>query len=105
MCFCKNLVNFCAIQKQQSGLRNAEKNDGDASLFRRLDHVAQIIMGFIDGYFPYNTQTGKRLKEMYCPNTKCERGCGENGGHQFNFWGVGNKCQRCGYRYSGGYSE
>ena len=42
----------------------------------------------------FNDKTGEPLMFDRCPNLKCEVGCGENGGHDWSFWGM--RCKKCG---------
>jgi len=44
----------------------------------------------------FDSATGEKLKRKDCLNEKCERGC-RRIGHQYNFWGFGSTCRRCGY--------
>ena len=44
----------------------------------------------------YDEDTGLKIKRLQCVNVNCEEGCGYYG-YEYNFWGCGNKCKRCGH--------
>lgn len=46
----------------------------------------------------FNEETGEKEYRMKCMNVKCEEGCYNNGGHEFEFFNslFISKCKRCG---------
>jgi hypothetical protein len=42
----------------------------------------------------FNKDTGERMKGYYCPNVKCQEGCGHIG-HDFGWFR--NNCKKCGF--------
>ena len=45
----------------------------------------------------FSEKTGKQYTNWHCTNVKCKEGC-EHVGHQWGFFGFGDKCKRCGYK-------
>ena len=65
----------------------------------------------------YDSDTGEKFKEKYCPNVSCIRGCEDNGGHIYSkrpwyrafyqppsyFTSSEKICIGCGYYHSGSF--